>query len=129
MYSAICRFRIPNDLGNILARQGRVDEAIERYHQTIRADPTYVQAYFNLGSNLLAQGSFDGAVAALEEAARLSLDVARIHFALGQAYLAQSRIDQAIEAYERALQLEPQHPSARQALNDALQQRGPQHAP
>ena len=51
--AAVCR----NNLGQVLARHGRDDEAAECYEAAIRLDPTYAEAH----NNFTAEGKHQDA--------------------------------------------------------------------
>lgn len=50
-----------NGLGYVLARQGRVDEAVAEFRAAIDVDPKFTPAYNNLGDALARQGKLDEA--------------------------------------------------------------------
>jgi serine/threonine-protein kinase len=55
-------------LGNMLAREGRLDEAITSYRRASASEPNYGIAHYNLGTVLLEKGSLNEAVASYREA-------------------------------------------------------------
>jgi tetratricopeptide (TPR) repeat protein len=94
--------------------------ASERYGQW-RADP--VHAYTSaevevngLGYALLAAGRLDAALEIFRLNASAYPQSANVHDSLGEAYLARGDRDNAIRSYEKALSLDPNLPSAAQAL-------------
>jgi Flp pilus assembly protein TadD len=60
-----------HNLGTALQEQGRLDEAIARYHRALTIEPEYAPAHNNLGTALMAKGELEEAVVAFREAARL----------------------------------------------------------
>jgi tetratricopeptide (TPR) repeat protein len=58
----------------MLASQGKLDEAIYQFRESIRISPDYAKAYNNLGNTLLYQGRVDEAIASYREALRLNPD-------------------------------------------------------
>src|SRR5207247_7831743 len=82
--------RAHNSLGVISARQGRLDEAIERWKRAARLDPGDYQALFNLGSVLRRRGREAEARPYLESylraapAALEAADVAKVRAWLGE---------------------------------------------
>jgi tetratricopeptide (TPR) repeat protein len=52
-------------------RQGRLNEAIGHYRQTLVIQPNYPDAHYNLGNALLQNGQFDEGRAHLEAAKSL----------------------------------------------------------
>jgi hypothetical protein len=59
------------DLGIVLGRRGRIDDAIEHYRDALRVAPGHFRAHNNLGIMLAKQGRFDEAVHHYREALRL----------------------------------------------------------
>jgi protein O-GlcNAc transferase len=57
-----------NDLGNLLAQQGKIDEAIASYQTAISLQPELVMAHSNLGNLLAYQGKMAEAIASYQTA-------------------------------------------------------------
>jgi len=49
-----------------LVKEGRMDEAMQRFDRVLQLDPAYTTAYFQKGSALLSHGRLDEAVAVLQ---------------------------------------------------------------
>jgi protein O-mannosyl-transferase len=92
-------------LGDALAAQGRVSEAIEQYEQAFRIKPNYAEAHSNLGMALASQGKVSEAMAEYAEALRIDPNYAPAHNNLGLALAGQGKVSEAIEQYEQALRL------------------------
>jgi Flp pilus assembly protein TadD len=60
-----------NNLGEVLASQGKLEEAIDRFRQAIRLDPASAEPHNNLGASLGLQGRLDQAIAEFREALRI----------------------------------------------------------
>jgi tetratricopeptide (TPR) repeat protein len=60
-----------NNLGNLLARAGRIAQARERFAAAVAVDPRHANAQLNLGKALVAEGKPTDAVPHLEQAVRL----------------------------------------------------------
>ena len=73
------------NLGNALAGQGKLDEAIAEYREAIRLKPDYALAHNNLGLILGLQGKLDESIAEHREAIRLEPDLADAYCNLGLA--------------------------------------------
>ena len=56
------------NLGVVLERVGRAQEAIEHYEQALRIKPDYVKAHYNLGVALARLGRMPEAIGHYEEA-------------------------------------------------------------
>jgi hypothetical protein len=64
-------FPVENDLGVLLARMGRGDEAVAELRRAVGAEPSYALGWFNLGVMLSQQGRFLESQGALGRAGRL----------------------------------------------------------
>jgi len=113
-----------NDLGTVLSRQGRTDEAAAHYRSAIQLTPNYPEAFNNLGSALVRLGRYQEAVAPYESALRLNANSADVHNNYGYVLLQLGRLDEAIHHLQKALLLNPAHPLARQNLAAAKVARG-----
>lgn len=111
-------------LGNTLAMQGRMDQAIVYYQSALAIKPGFVEAHNNLANALWAQGLKDEAITQFERVLALRPDHAQAHNNLGNALWAQGRLDQAITHYERALALKPDYAQAHNNLGLVLAARG-----
>ncbi len=70
--------------GSKSQQEHRTGEAMERYREAIRLDPSYYEAYYNLGLAATAAGNLPSALAAYESALAIRPDAqdARYNFAL-----------------------------------------------
>jgi tetratricopeptide (TPR) repeat protein len=66
-------------LGNALAAQGKISEAIGAYRKAIELRPDYAQAHNGLGTALRSQGKLVEAIAAYRKALELVPDYAEAH--------------------------------------------------
>ena len=73
------------NLGNALATQGRFDEAMEHYRQTLKIMPDYAEAHDNLGLALAGRGQVDEAIACYQKALEINPDLAEAHNNFGVA--------------------------------------------
>jgi tetratricopeptide (TPR) repeat protein len=107
-------------LANVLAGQGRMDEAITHYERTLALRPGAAAAHNNLGTALMARGEMDEARRHCEEALRLKPDYAEAHNNLGSVLARSGRREEGIRQYEEALRLKPDYPEARNNLGVSL---------
>ncbi|UCF32242.1 MAG: tetratricopeptide repeat protein [Phycisphaerales bacterium] len=112
------------NLGRNLAQQGRLDEAVEAYRETVRLEPTHYFAYNNLGTSLAKQDKFDEAIKAFRRSRQISPSFAEAHFNLGNCLLRQRKLDEAVDAFREALRYDPGFASAHYNLGVALQNQG-----
>lgn len=78
-----------HQLGVMLARQGKLEDAIEEFHQTLNLDPDFAAAYYNLGVALSKQGRLPQALEYLWESRQLCV--------LQEKMEAVRKVDRAIE--------------------------------
>jgi predicted O-linked N-acetylglucosamine transferase (SPINDLY family) len=107
-----------------LQRQGRLDDAIERYRAALAHDQSLSATHNNLGTALLERGAIVPAIAALRGAVALGPTSAEYHFNLGNALRAQGQLDDAIACYRAALAHDRDHVDARLNLATALLDQG-----
>ena len=108
------------NLGNLLSKQGRLDEAVAAYRQAIGIKPDYADAHSNLGAALAAQGRLDEAVAAYRRAIGIKPDYAQAYSNLGIALTWRGKLDDAAAAYRRAIEIKPSFSKAFSGLLSML---------
>ncbi len=113
-----------NNLGDVLLKQGRIDEAISQVQQAIRLKPGYADGYNNLGAILYKQGWIDEAIRQYQEALRLNPDYADACYNLGNAFYKKGQIDEAIRQYRETIRLRPDYAKAYYNLGTALGVKG-----
>jgi tetratricopeptide (TPR) repeat protein len=114
-------------LANALAHQGRLDEAIARYHRALAlaADSgTLFDAHLNLGVALNLQSDLDEAAAQLRQALALVPDSYDAHVDLGGVLMRQQQLKEAAQHFRRAIEIDPLRVNAHGALAHALLQDG-----
>ena len=101
--------RTHNNVGLLLRRLGKNEDALAEFRAAAKADPTYSAAISNLGLALFESGDAKGAVGTLASAAKRDPDPA-IRYALGQARLASGDPKNAIDdlLYARSWGYDPQ---------------------
>jgi protein O-GlcNAc transferase len=100
------RWDLYHNLGIVLRRMERLEEAALRFNKAIALNPQATAAHGELGHVLLAQRKIDEAIASLQRAVETSPDDAKFHAALGDALHESQRIVDATAAYERAIALD-----------------------
>ncbi len=113
-----------NNLGVVQFENGNVEDAIDKYQQSLRLHPDYPEAHYNLGSALLQKGDVDEAIRQCEEALKIQPNEPDAHVVLGNAFMARQDVDQGIAHYVQALQLRPDDSNAHYNLGTALKQKG-----
>jgi len=112
------------NLGVVMARMSRFDEAIGYMTRAVACDPKLIDARMNLAYGLSQGGRLTEAVEQYREVVRLNPDLFAARFALGQGMLRLGKIDEAIEQFAAAVSLRPGDAAAESHLAAACQRRG-----
>ena len=113
-----------NNLGNILAQKGEIDEGISDLRKAVEISPDYAGGYFNLGGILALKGDTDEAIANFRKALELTPNDADTHHQLGRALAKKGLFDEATSHLQRARELAPGNPKIRIDLGNVLVQQG-----
>jgi tetratricopeptide (TPR) repeat protein len=105
--------------GDVLLSLGRIDEAIGRFQEVVRAEADHPLGQSKLGLALSRAGRFQEALPVLQRAAELQPEDPDVHINLGSALVQAGRLQEAVPALERALQLRPEYAEARYNLAHA----------
>jgi Tfp pilus assembly protein PilF len=101
-----------NNLGNVFAQRGRVDEAMVQYQEALAINPAYAVTHYNLGVAFMQKGRVDEAIAQYRKSLEINPYNAKVHCNLGAALFQQRRIDEAIDQFQQALRLKPDYGDA-----------------
>ncbi len=93
-------------LGHLLEQQGRREEAIAEYRETIRLRPEYGAAHYTLANALDDSGKHDEAMSEYREVIRLDPTNADAHNALGNVLDVQGKHDDGGYGIPRSAALE-----------------------
>jgi tetratricopeptide (TPR) repeat protein len=107
---------IENNLANVLAEKGRLNEAVDHYHSAMKLRPGYGDPYLNLGNVLFRQGRIRDAMAQWQKAHATESKDARFHTALADAFSRTGAQRDAIAEYEYAARISVQDPLPRNNL-------------
>ncbi|MBI3607391.1 MAG: tetratricopeptide repeat protein [Nitrospirae bacterium] len=116
-------FLLHYNLANELRERGDLDAAVGHYAASIRANPTFAEAYTNAGPILAGQGRVDEAIACYAAALKLKPDLAEAHNNLGILLAQAGRTDEAIDEFSAAVRIKPELSDAQRNLQVALSQR------
>jgi len=113
-----------NNLANALAKQGRIDEAIQVAEQALQVQPNYAVAHYNLGNLYVLAGRFELSRRHFEESLRLLPDYAEAHSNYGQLLAEHGDLAAGIEHFHKAIALNPSLGRAHLNLAVALAKSG-----
>jgi predicted O-linked N-acetylglucosamine transferase (SPINDLY family) len=100
------------NLGNLLARQGRRDEALAMYDRALAARPDFLEGLFNRAGLLLELKRPEDALENYERVVALRPDLFIAWNNRGSALRALQRHEEALGSFERATALNPSHVNA-----------------
>lgn len=96
-----------NNLGNALARKGRLQEAAVQYNNAVLLQPGYAEAYNNLGMVSSLRGDDREAVKFYKKALHFRSAFVKAHFNMGVSYVALGQLDDAVYHYKEAIKIKP----------------------
>jgi Tfp pilus assembly protein PilF len=117
-------FRAHNNLGNVLDRERKIEDAMAHYAEALRLNPDFVDARNNLGNVLWRQGRLSEAAAQYLEALRVKPDYAEAHNGLGSVLDDQGKVEEAITHFREAVRLNPELHQAHNNLGTVLGRQG-----
>ena len=94
-----------NNLGDALAREGKLEEATQHFAESVRLEPSNPDAHYNLGVVLHRQGRPAEAIEHYRDALRLAPNYPNAHNNLGVALLDGGEVEQAIDELQQAFLL------------------------
>jgi len=121
-----CAKKSPNkprpysNLGQVLTRQERYDEALPNFLKAIQINPNFVEAQYNLGILYEKQGEVNKALEQYRQAVQVSPNFVNAYNNLGVVLLKQDKTDEAIKYLQQALQINPSLASAHINMGLAL---------
>jgi Tfp pilus assembly protein PilF len=113
-----------NNLGEALAQDGKLDEALNDFSKSLEADPHYDQAHHNMGMALVQKGKLDEAVAQFNSAIEINPRFTDAYNKLGAALADQGKFDQAIISFHKVLELNPNYGPAYANLGSVMEKQG-----
>jgi tetratricopeptide (TPR) repeat protein len=110
--------------GQVYARTGQLQRAVEQYTQAMEMDPSYSEYYNDRGNLYLKMGRLPEAERDYQQAIELSPPYPEVWFNLGQCHARQERTAEAERAFARAVDLDPDRAEAWTNLARARQALG-----
>lgn len=105
-----------NNLGEMLRRTGRFDEAEISFRSSLQLNPNDAQVKSNLGQTLAQKGQIQEGLRICREAIQMDSRVPLAHVRLGLILAHQQQCDEARACFEKALALDPSCIDAHRAL-------------
>jgi len=96
-------------MGNVMYRQGRVDQARSYWQQALAIDPRRADVYAIMGRVAFVEGQFKTAVEHYRTALKIQPRQPEAYLNLGHALLMLGRHDEALAALQEAIALRPDH--------------------
>jgi protein O-mannosyl-transferase len=116
-----------NNLGNELAKAGRLQEAIDHFEQAVRARPNFAVAHNNLGIALYRLGKVPQAADEFRLALKYNPNNARAHANLANILSNTGDMATAVAHYEEAVCLVPEQVEVQYRFAEVLRQMGRLH--
>ena len=113
-----------NNLGNILLRKGRVEEAIALFRKSISIHDSGPDIHNSLGNALLELNQPDNAIAEYRNALKIDPANFGAYNNLGITYAQNGQANEAMIQYEKALEINPHYADAHNNLGNVLLQSG-----
>ena len=113
-----------NNLGELLAGAGRLDEAASHFNKALEINPRFDQALHNSGMMLVQQHKPQEAIEQFTKAVEINPTFLEAYNKLGAALAETGRLDEAAAALSRALEINPGYPSAHANMALVLERQG-----
>ncbi|HTY37531.1 MAG TPA: tetratricopeptide repeat protein, partial [Bacteroidota bacterium] len=108
------------NLAIALTKQGRLEEGLEHYRESLRINPGSAEMQSNLGSTLIRMGRIQEATYYCQEAVRLKPEQPEAQYNLALCLAQRGDIPDAIDHYAEAVRLKPDYADARLNLANLL---------
>ncbi|NEQ35830.1 MAG: tetratricopeptide repeat protein [Okeania sp. SIO3I5] len=92
-------------LGQISAKQGKLEEAITCYNTAIEINPYFTEAYYSLANILVNQNQLEAAASLCQKLIKIQPNLWQAHHNLGEILIKQEKFSEAILAYRHAIEL------------------------
>jgi len=106
-----------NNLGIILKRQKRYEEAIAAYKKASDLSITYDSPHYNLGLLYFDQKKYNQSIPNFKKALKLNPNFSKAHKKIGQAYFETGKKEKAMYHLRQSLRLNPHQPKLKDFVN------------
>ena len=113
-----------NNLGELLAQQGNLDEAAAHFAAALEINPSFAHARHNMGMILVQRGKLDEAISEFSKAVEIEPTFTDAYNKLGAALASRGKLDEAIANFSKAIEINPAYGSAHANLGSAYEQQG-----
>lgn len=107
---------IHNNLGDVYARQGDMQKAIEEFSKAIAINPNYADAWHNLAHTYDQIGRIDEALKNYQKALEINPNLWQSYQNMASIYFNQEKYDLAKESIQKALEINPSDEGLKQNL-------------
>ena len=112
------------NLGIVLGKQNKLEEAIAQYRQAVRSKPDYADAHLSLGNSLRESGRPADALACYQQALRHKPNWPEAYFNMGWVLDDQGKPAEAEPCYQQAVLQKPDWPEAHHNLGLVRKKQG-----
>ena len=113
-----------NNLGDVLSDQGRYEDALIEFQETVRLRPDFAEGEFDLAKNLRRLGRLPEAIDHYRKSLALRSDNMAAELNLANALLDSGNLNEAAESFRKVLASLPRNISANNGLAATLYQMG-----
>jgi protein O-mannosyl-transferase len=106
--------QIHNNLGDVYARQGDMQKAVDEFKKAIGINPNYADAYHNLGNTYQQMGQNDLAIENYQKAVSINPQLWQSYQNMAAIYFNQGQYDLALENIKKALEVNPNDENLKQ---------------
>ena len=113
-----------HNLGTLFLKQGKLDDALAQFQESLRIMPDNAEALNNLANVLAMKGDARAAIAQYQKALEIQPLYPDAHYNLGNVLRKQGKLEEAVAQYRAALEMAPEHVDALNNLGIALAMQG-----